>query len=66
MARSVLKPHASLFLGILRFADPVLPAVIGLMAYRIYPGSWPLPEQYLLFLFAGAVTTAELFPCRPW
>ena len=62
MARSVLKPHATLFLGVLRLADPALPAIIGLVGYSIYPGYWPPPEQYLLFVGAGVVTVAALFP----
>ncbi len=62
MARSVLKPHASLFLGVLRLADPALPAIIGLVAYGIHPGDWPPPEHYLLFIGAGVVTIAALFP----
>jgi putative colanic acid biosynthesis UDP-glucose lipid carrier transferase len=62
MARSVLKPHAPVFLGILRLADPALPAIIGLVAYSLYPGGWPPPEQYLLFVGAGAITIAALFP----
>jgi len=62
MARSVLKPHATVFLGILRLADPVLPVIVGIVAYGVHPGTWPLPEQYLLFVGAGAVTIAALFP----
>jgi len=62
MARSVLKPHAPVFLGILRLADPVLPVIVGLVAYGVHPGVWPLPEHYLLFVGAGAVTIAALFP----
>jgi putative colanic acid biosynthesis UDP-glucose lipid carrier transferase len=62
MARSVLKPHATVFLGILRLADPVLPVIVGIVAYGVHPGAWPLPEQYLLFIGAGAVTIAALFP----
>jgi putative colanic acid biosynthesis UDP-glucose lipid carrier transferase len=66
MARSVLKPHATLFLGVLRLADPLLVVVVGLLAYRHYLvdrglGWWP-PEHYLLFLAAGALTVAVLFP----
>jgi putative colanic acid biosynthesis UDP-glucose lipid carrier transferase len=62
MARSVLKPHANLFLGILRLLDPAITLAIGLAAYRLYLGeAWP-PEQYLLFLGAGAVTILALFP----
>ena len=62
MARSVLKPHATVFLGILRLADPMLPAIVGLIAYAVHPAEWPLPEHYLLFIGAGAVTIAALFP----
>src|SRR6516164_9555297 len=62
MARSVLKPHATLFLGVLRLTDPTLTVVVGLLAYRIYLGSWLPPDRYLLFLAAGTVTIAALFP----
>ena len=62
MARSVLKPHATVFLGILRLADPALPAIVGLIAYGVHPSIWPMPEQYLLFIGAGAVTITALFP----
>jgi len=62
MARSVLKPHATLFLGILRLTDPALAVGVGLIAYRLYLGDWSLPERYLLFLGAGVVTIAALFP----
>jgi putative colanic acid biosynthesis UDP-glucose lipid carrier transferase len=61
MARSVLKPHASLFLGILRLTDPAISMVVGFIAYRFYLGDG-LPERYLLFLGAGAVTILALFP----
>jgi putative colanic acid biosynthesis UDP-glucose lipid carrier transferase len=62
MARSVLKPHATVFLGILRLADPLVPVIVGLIAYGFHPGIWPVPEQYLLFIGAGAVTISALFP----
>ncbi|MDH5245400.1 MAG: undecaprenyl-phosphate glucose phosphotransferase [Betaproteobacteria bacterium] len=62
MARSVLKPHATVFLGILRLADPALPAIVGLIAYGVHPSIWPMPEQYLLFIGAGAVTISAVFP----
>ena len=62
MARSVLKPHATVFLGILRLADPLMPVIVGLIAYGVHPGIWPVPEQYLLFIGAGAVTITALFP----
>jgi putative colanic acid biosysnthesis UDP-glucose lipid carrier transferase len=62
MARSVLKPHANVFLGILRLADPAMTLAIGLVAFRLYLGeAWP-PEQYLLFLGAAVVTILALFP----
>ena len=62
MARSVLKPHATLFLGVLRLADPLLVVVVGLLAYRYYLEEWLPPEHYLLFLAAGAMAVAVLFP----
>jgi putative colanic acid biosynthesis UDP-glucose lipid carrier transferase len=62
MARSVLKPHATLFLDVLRLADPGLTVVVGVIAHRYYLDDWLPPERYLLFMFAGAVTVAALFP----
>ena len=64
MARSVLKPHATFFLGVLRLADPGLTVVIGIIVHRLYLGEWLPQEQYLLFLVGGAVTISALFPVR--
>jgi putative colanic acid biosynthesis UDP-glucose lipid carrier transferase len=62
MPPSVLKPHATLFLGLLRLLDPALTVGVGLAAYRAYLGEWPPPEHYLLFLAAGALAVAAVFP----
>ena len=62
MARSVLKPHATLFAAILRICDPALSVVVGVAAHRAYLGSFALPEHYLLFLGAGALAVAAVFP----
>ena len=62
MARSVLKPHATLFAAILRICDPALTVATGLVAYRAYLGSWSPPDHYLLFLAVGALALAAVFP----
>lgn len=62
MPRSVLKPHATLFAAILRICDPALSVVVGVAAHRAYLGSFALPEHYLLFLGAGALAVAAVFP----
>ena len=62
MARSVLKPHATVFLGVLRLVDPALAVAVGLVAYRLYLGDWPPADHYLVFLGTGAMTIAALFP----
>jgi len=62
MARSVLKPHATVFLGVMRLADPLLAIVVGLVAYDLYLAEWPPADHYLLFLGTGAMTIAALFP----
>ena len=62
MPRSVLKPHATLFATILRICDPVLSLGVGVVAYRAYLNAFTLPEHYLLFLGAGALAVAAVFP----
>ncbi len=62
MPRSVLKPHATLFAVALRICDPLLPVAVGAIAYHLYVGPFPPPEQYLLFLAAGALGVAAVFP----
>jgi putative colanic acid biosynthesis UDP-glucose lipid carrier transferase len=62
MARSVLKPHATLFAAILRICDPALTVVTGFVVYRAYLGSWSPPDHYLLFLAVGALALAAVFP----
>jgi putative colanic acid biosynthesis UDP-glucose lipid carrier transferase len=62
MQRSLLKPHASLFAAILRASDPVATALVGIVGYAVYLREFPLPEHYVLFLVAGALVVAFLFP----
>jgi putative colanic acid biosynthesis UDP-glucose lipid carrier transferase len=62
MPRSVLKPYATLFAGILRAIDPVVTVAVGLAAYRAYLGSFLPPEHYILFIAGGAFAVAALFP----
>ena len=62
MPRSILKPHASLFATVLRASDPAVTVLVGLLAYVAYLEVFPLPENYGLFLVAGALVVAALFP----
>ncbi len=62
MARSVLKPYATLFAGVLRASDPVVTVAVGLAAYRAYLGSFRPPEHYVFFIAGGAFAVAALFP----
>ncbi len=62
MQRSILKPHASLFAAVLRASDPAASILVGVAAHRAYLGSLALPQNYTLFLLAGALLIAALFP----
>jgi len=62
MVRSVLKPHATLFAAILRICDPALTVLVGFAGYRAYLGSFEAPEHYQLFMAAGALAVAAVFP----
>ncbi len=62
MQRRLLKPHASLFAAILRASDPVATVLVGVICYSVYLRDFPLPEHYVLFLVAGALVVAFLFP----
>jgi putative colanic acid biosynthesis UDP-glucose lipid carrier transferase len=62
MHRSILKPHAPLFVSVLRASDPLAVFLVGLVAYRLYLGQfWP-PEHYVLFLAAAVLTLVAIFP----
>jgi hypothetical protein len=62
MAKSVLKPHATLFAAILRASDPAVTVVVGLIAHVAYLGPLPPPEHYQIFLAGGALIVAAIFP----
>ncbi len=62
MHRRLLKPHASLFVAILRASDPLATVLAGVGAYVAYFGYVPMPEHYVLFLAAGALAVGALFP----
>jgi len=62
MARSVLKTHAGVFVTLFRVCDPVSTAIVGIVAHRAYLGSFTLPDHYLFFVAAGALTVAAVFP----
>ena len=62
MVRSVLKPHAGMFVAMFRVCDPVSTVIVGIVAYRAYLGSFTLPDHYLFFVAAGALAVAAVFP----
>jgi len=62
MRRSILKPHATLLLTLLRICDPALAAAVGIAAYWAYLGDGFPPEHYLLFLGAGVLAITVVFP----
>ena len=62
MQRSILKPHASLFAGVLRASDPLASILVGLAGHRVWLGSFALPQHYVVFLLAGALLIALFFP----
>jgi undecaprenyl-phosphate glucose phosphotransferase len=62
MPRSLLKPHATLLVGLLRLCDPALAVLVGIVAYRLYLGEWLPPDRYLLFLAVGVLAVVAVFP----
>ncbi|MEP7208070.1 MAG: undecaprenyl-phosphate glucose phosphotransferase [Casimicrobiaceae bacterium] len=62
MRRPVLKAHASLFALILRASDPVIAALVGLLAYVSYVRDSPAVQLYVLFMVVAAVLIVAMFP----
>ena len=62
MQRSVLKLHASAFAAFLRGSDPLATLIVGLAGHAAYLGGFGLPVHYALFMVAGALAIAALFP----
>jgi len=62
MKRSLLKDNAQFFEWLVRLLDPLLVVVVGWVAYRLYLGSWDLPERYLLAVVGMALFCFALFP----
>lgn len=62
MARSILKPHATLFAAILRASDPAVTVASGLIAYVAYLGALPPPEHYQIFLAVVTLVVVAVFP----
>jgi putative colanic acid biosynthesis UDP-glucose lipid carrier transferase len=62
MTRSLLKDNAQFFEWAMRVLDPFLVAVAGAIAYRIYLGSWDIPDRYVIALGGTALLCATLFP----
>lgn len=62
MARSILKPHATLFAALFRICDPLLTVLVGIFAYRAYLDTFTLPDHYVVFLVMGALGVAIVLP----
>ncbi len=62
MARSILKPHATLFAATFRICDPLLTVLVGLLAHRAYLDSFALPDHYVAFVVIGALGVAIVLP----
>jgi putative colanic acid biosynthesis UDP-glucose lipid carrier transferase len=62
MRRSLLKDNAPFFEWLVRLFDPLLVVAVGWLAYRLYLGTWDLPERYLLAMFGMALFCFALFP----
>src|SRR5512132_1236801 len=62
MTRSLLKDNAPLFERLMRLLDPLLVAVVGVVASRAYLGPSELPERYLLAIIGMSFACAALFP----
>jgi putative colanic acid biosynthesis UDP-glucose lipid carrier transferase len=62
VARGMLKQSSSFFDAVLRVADPLLVAISGVVAYRIYLGSWDMPGHYVSALLAATLAAFLLFP----
>lgn len=62
MARTLLKPHATIFAAVLRVLDPACCVVAGAIAFALYRPVDAATENYALLLFAGALAIALIFP----
>ena len=60
--RSILRSNASLLEGLLRLSDPLLVVIAGLVAHRLYFGTFEPPESYWLVLVAVAILCVAVFP----
>jgi putative colanic acid biosynthesis UDP-glucose lipid carrier transferase len=62
VARGLLKQSSSFFDTVLRLGDPLLVAVSGAVAYRLYLGSWDMPGHYVSAVLAATLAAFMLFP----
>ena len=63
MRRSLLKDNAQFFEWAMRLLDPLLVALVGWIAFRIYLDDDPvLVERYTLAIIGMSVACAALFP----
>jgi putative colanic acid biosynthesis UDP-glucose lipid carrier transferase len=62
MNRSLLKQNAQVFEWAMRLLDPMLVAVVGVVAYSAYLESWSLPDRYAFAIAGMAFGCAAIFP----
>jgi putative colanic acid biosynthesis UDP-glucose lipid carrier transferase len=62
MRRSLLKPNAPILQWVARLFDPLVLVAVGVIVYRLYLGTWNLPERYVLALIGLGLLCATLFP----
>jgi putative colanic acid biosysnthesis UDP-glucose lipid carrier transferase len=62
MNRSLLRDNAQFFEWAMRLLDPLLVAIVGLLAYRFYLDDWVLPERYALAIFGMSFVCSAFFP----
>ena len=63
MNRSLLKENAQFFEWLMRLLDPLLVAVVGVVAYRFYlDDDWALFQRYAPAIFGMSFVCATLFP----
>ena len=62
MRRSLLRDNALLLEWAMRVLDPLLVALVGIVAHRAYLDEWTLPERYALAVFGMSFVCAALFP----
>jgi putative colanic acid biosynthesis UDP-glucose lipid carrier transferase len=60
--RGLLRHHSQALDTLVRAIDALLGAVAGLLAYSIYPGTWPLAPGYAIALLLASSLPLVVFP----